>query len=227
MDDLTCAFCWQVVENPVIDASSSIAAKGCPHVFCDACFRKSSKSECPMCRTRFIPVLCEFIAKTVRNSTALCIYNPRGCSVSSAMCSIAKHEAQCEFRDTTCEECGGLVAANQMQEHLSWSECPNCKEMQAHCKKHKCTPCRYCGAFTASIRCHLAHDCKEATVFCPIPGCGTEVLRRNLDAHTSDAITHFRLLREHAVLTQRLWLQSCPVPSAKLYQVWDGGVPPP
>ena len=59
----------------------------------------------------------------------------RGCTASHNHKEMLEHLPQCEYREEICQECGRVVVAHQMGDHLGW-----CQEIIVTCSDY-CSNC--------------------------------------------------------------------------------------
>lgn len=150
-DDLLCAYCRGVVEEPV--------AGKCGHLFCKACLEKAlSKrlNECPNCEVDLSSSKAkepsEELVEKLGELSLRCKHHKEGCEAVVGYHALPAHmQRECTFRLVPCvhKGCSEIVAHAHLEEHME-----KCNHRLVECKVCKvCLPRKDMPAHQAIKRC--------------------------------------------------------------------------
>uniref|UniRef100_A0A0G4FWB4 TRAF-type domain-containing protein n=1 Tax=Chromera velia CCMP2878 TaxID=1169474 RepID=A0A0G4FWB4_9ALVE len=216
-ENALCAICRDVIEDPKeVDCSDD------KHVFCGPFINEAirRRPSCPLCRGAISKISnvnpttrnifqevkwkclnfksgCEFkgvkkelekhLDEECEKQERDCPFVLQGCTQKGLLSFISPHKQTCPFRLVPCEHCKEDIALNAMDSHLT-----ECKSFPVECTSG-------CGMKLprGELPAHTKRNCPEATIQCPVPGCGETRKRKAMEEHEkdSDAMrTHINLV---------------------------------
>ena len=216
---LTCAICLSVLKDPY--------QTPCGHRFCSKCIRPVMASDNSVCPTDRKEISAgntfpdNAVKLQINGLKVRCPMAAQGCEWTGELCNEAAHLSRCSHARVECRLCGESVPRDALQRH-SAAECPSrpvqceychCRVPYSQMKQHYFQECPQYPELCPNRCCDdqfprqelLKHlqECLCVVVRCPFDGCGAEVKRRDLPAHSQQAAPHHLSLLAGRVHGQR------------------------
>ena len=212
-EEYNCSICTKVLDEPMLTDC-------CGQHFCKACLENWFETRpgqrrtktCPHCRSEeFVYIKSLPLKRKISNLEIYCPKRAKGCGEKFSLGVLGTHLATCSFVYVECtNKCGVALLQKDLQEHCQ-NTCPN--------RIVKCQHCGMSGIHIVITGTHLKacpdvplvcprkcgkqgikrkdltvrkQKCPLEPVQCPFykAGCKENLLRKDLDAHTSSCTQH-------------------------------------
>ena len=173
-EDYMCAICTFVARDP-----HQVGC--CGGLFCKECLQKvedtSDQPLCPLCRKDLVKKYFKDwrAERYINNLKIYCTNKSVGCTWDGPMNELEKHLGNCGCETVNCSDCEEELMRKFLESHHA-NHCPE--------REVSCPNCKEVGAYSFITSDEHIDECPDIVVPCPNEGCGKEMYRKLLQAHT-------------------------------------------